>query len=120
MSHIVTIQTEVRDAIAVGAACHRLGLETPHVGTAQLFERPVRGLIVRLPEWRYPVVVDLPTGSLYFDNFFGEWGKPVHLDQFLQMYATEKAKLECRRQGHSVIEQILPDGSVKLTVQVGG
>ncbi len=34
MSHIVQIQTEVRDAAAIGAACHRLGLPEPVFGEA--------------------------------------------------------------------------------------
>lgn len=34
--------------------------------------------------------------------------------------AFEKAKLEARKQGHTVREQPLSDGSIKLTVQVGG
>ena len=36
------------------------------------------------------------------------------------MYAVEKARIEARRQGHSVTEQPLADGSIKLTIQVGG
>jgi hypothetical protein len=32
----------------------------------------------------------------------------------------EKAKLEARRVGNSVTEQLLPNGSIRLTVQVGG
>ncbi|AMV16413.1 hypothetical protein [Planctomyces sp. SH-PL14] len=32
----------------------------------------------------------------------------------------EKAKLEARRQGHSVTEQALESGSIRPTVQVGG
>jgi hypothetical protein len=32
----------------------------------------------------------------------------------------EKARLEARKRGHDVVEQALPDGSVKLTVTVGG
>ena len=43
-----------------------------------------------------------------------------HLDRFLQAYAVEKAKLEARNRGHSVTEQSLSDGSIKLTVQVTG
>ena len=39
MSHIVSIQTEVRDPAAVAAACRRLGLPEPVHGTARLFER---------------------------------------------------------------------------------
>jgi hypothetical protein len=42
------------------------------------------------------------------------------LNKFLQFYAVEKARLEARRRGHTVIEQALPDGSVKLTITVGG
>ena len=34
--------------------------------------------------------------------------------------AVEKAKIEARKRGHSVYEQALPDGSIKLTIQVGG
>jgi len=36
------------------------------------------------------------------------------------MYAVEKAKIEARRRGHACTEQRLPDGSIKLTVQVEG
>jgi hypothetical protein len=37
-----------------------------------------------------------------------------------QGYAVEKTKLEARKQGHTVHEQALADGSVKLTVCLGG
>ncbi len=47
------------------------------------------------------------------------WGNPKHLDKFIQNYAIEKARLEARKLGHTVIEQHLEDGFVKLTVQVG-
>ena len=48
------------------------------------------------------------------------WGKQEELNRFLQSYAVEKTKIESRRQGHSVTEQTLEDGSIKLTVHVGG
>jgi hypothetical protein len=48
------------------------------------------------------------------------WGDPKHLDRFLQAYACEKAKIEARKRGHAVSEQQLADGSIKLTIQVGG
>jgi hypothetical protein len=35
------------------------------------------------------------------------------------LYAVEKTKLEGRRQGHSVTEQTLGDGSIKLTLHLG-
>ena len=34
--------------------------------------------------------------------------------------AVEKAKIEARRKGHTVTEAPLADGSVKLTINVGG
>jgi hypothetical protein len=38
----------------------------------------------------------------------------------MQAYAVEKARIEARRRGHSVVEQPLPDGSIRLTIRVGG
>ena len=120
MSHIVHIQTEVRDPIAVSSACNRLSLPQPVSGEYQLFSSRVSGLGIQLPRWRYPVVCQTETGQLQYDNYGGRWGDPVELDRFLQGYAVEKAKLEARRQGHSVTEQALENGSIRLTVRVGG
>jgi len=41
---------------------------------------------------------------------------------FFDVYsdAFEKTKLEARKKGHSVLEQPLEDGSIKLTIHVGG
>ena len=60
------------------------------------------------------------TGKLAFDNYNGHWGEQKELDRFIQGYAVEKAKIEARIKGHSVIEQPLENGSIKLTVSVGG
>ena len=120
LSHIVTIKTEVRDHVAVCAACRRLELPPPLVGSAQLFSGQVSGLIVRLPDWAYPVVVDTSSGQVHFDNFSGAWGDQAHLDRFLQIYAVEKARIEAQKKGLQVTEQTLADGSIKLTIRVGG
>jgi hypothetical protein len=55
-----------------------------------------------------------------YDNYEGRWGDQQHLDSFLQNYAVEKARIEARKQGHTMTEQKLADGSVKLTINVGG
>ena len=120
MSHIVTIQTEVRDATAVHSACHRLQLPPPTHGIARLFTTEATGLLVQLPRWRYPVVCQIETGTLAYDNYRGAWGEQIHLDRFLQGYAVEKTRLEARKAGHDVVEQTLADGSIKLTLQVTG
>jgi len=120
LSHIVTIKTEVRDAEAVKAACKRLGLQEPVHGTVRLFSGEATGLAVKLPGWVYPVVLDAAAGQVHFDNFEGQWGDRKHLDAFVQAYAVCKATIEARKRGHTVFEQPLEDGSIKLVIQVGG
>ena len=120
MSHIVRIQTQLKDAAAVRAACQRLNLPAPVQGKVKLFSGEVEGLAVQLPDWVYPVVVDLPTGEIKMDDFGGRWGDRKHFDKLLQAYACEKAKIEARKRGHHCTEQTLADGSIKLTIQVGG
>ena len=120
MSHIVSIKTEVKDVEAVKAACIRLGLEEPVHGTARLFEGEATGLLVKLPGWLYHCVCDTATGQVRYDNYGGQWGDPKHLDRLIQTYAICKATIEAYKRGHSVFEQPLADGSVKLTISVGG
>jgi hypothetical protein len=116
MSHIVTVQTKVHDPHAVAAACRRLNLAAPVQGTAKLYSGEAHGLVVRFPGWQYPAVVDPLTGTVRYDNFNGYWGDQAQLDRFLQAYAVEKAALEARKRGHTVTEQALPDGSIKLQI----
>jgi hypothetical protein len=116
VSHVVSVQTEVRDPAAVAAACRRLGPPAPAHGTAQLFSGEATGLLVKLREWLYPVACDTATGALKYDNYNGSWGHQEHLDRFLQAYAVEKARMEARKKGFSVSEQSLEDGSIRLRI----
>ena len=119
MSHTVTIKTEVRDATAVRAACDRLRLPAPVQGKHML-NGEVEGLAVSLPDWYYPAVCDTVSGQVHYDNYNGEWGDQKELDKFLQAYAVEKCRIEARKKGHLVTESQLADGSIKVTIQVGG
>jgi hypothetical protein len=116
MSHVVTIQTKVHDPAAVAAACQRLNLPAPVQGTAALYSGEATGLIIKLPGWGYPAVIDTVTGIIHYDNFEGVWGDQAHLDRFLQAYAVERVKIESRKQGYTVSEQALQDGSIKVQV----
>ncbi len=120
MSHIVTIRTQVRDPAALQAACRRLGLKAPVQGTARLFTTQATGQIIELPGWTYPAVIDTTTGQVQYDNFNGAWGEQAVLGRLLQAYAAEKTRIEARRTGHTVIEQTLADGSLRLTLQETG
>jgi hypothetical protein len=120
LSHIVEIKTEIRDEQAVRAACTRLQLATPEHKTVRLFSATATGLCVQLPGWNYPVVANLQTGQVQYDNYNGHWGEQARLNAFLQAYAVEKAKIEARKKGHSCSETRLQDGSIRVTVRVGG
>lgn len=119
MSHLVTIQTQVRDPVAVAVACAVLQLPAPSVRTVRLFATEATGLVVELPGWRYPVVCQTESGQLAYDNFGGRWGDDRHLHRFLQRYAVERTKLEAHKQGHTAIEQPLSDGSIRVEIAVG-
>ena len=121
MSHVVSIKVDVRDKAALTAACSRLSLPPPEHGTARLFTTDATGEIVRLPGWTYPVVIDTEARQVHFDNYSGAWGQQEELGKLLQAYAVEKCRIEARKAGHhSVTEPLLPDGSIKVTIQVSG
>ena len=120
MSHVVTIQTKVRDAAAIAAACRRLGLAEPVQGKAQMYAgQTAEGLLVQLPGWKYPIAIDTQNGDVKHDNFGGYWGETRRLENFLQAYAVELAKQEARRKGCAVTETQLQDGSIKVQIQEG-
>jgi hypothetical protein len=120
LSHIVEIKTEIRDEAGVKAACTRLAIPLPEHKTCKLFSATATGLAVQLPGWLYPVICNLQTGQVQYDNYNGHWGEQKHLNSFLQAYAVEKAKIEARRKGHTCSETRLEDGSIRVTVKVGG
>ena len=120
MSHVVQIETQIKDEQAVRAACTRLQLAAPEHKTVRLFNATATGLCVHLPGWQYPVVANLQTGQVQYDNYGGAWGEQKHLNSFLQAYAVEKARIEARKKGHMCSETRLEDGSIKVTIRVGG
>jgi hypothetical protein len=73
VSHIVTIVARVSDAVAIRAACQRLGLPAPVQGKTQLFSGEVEGLAVQLRDWVYPIICDTASGQVKYDNFQGRW-----------------------------------------------
>jgi hypothetical protein len=120
LSHIVEVKAEVRDRAAVAAACRRLALPEPVRGTAELYNGEVSGLIVRLPDWAYPVVIDTEAGTIRYDNYNGNWGEEAHLHRFLQAYVVERGSGEARRKSYATTEQSLADGSITVEIRVGG
>ena len=120
LSHIVTIKTEVRDQATVAAACRRLALPEPIQGTAEVYSNHVTGLIVKLPDWLYPVVIDTTSGQAHYDNYGGSWGDERHLHRFLQEYVVEQSRIEARKKSYLTTEQSLANGSILVEIEMGG
>jgi hypothetical protein len=87
----LSIQTEVRVPAAIRSACDGLRLPEPVFGEAKLLSSPAAGWAVQLREWRYPVVADVNTGKLHYDNYGGHRGEQKELHRFLQAYAVRPA-----------------------------
>jgi hypothetical protein len=116
----VSIKTQVRDTAAVTAACRRLALPGPVHGTADLYGGQATGLLVQLPGWLYPAVVETATGTVRYDNYQGHWGDEQQLHRFLQAYVVEQARIEARKKSYLTTEQSLADGSILVDIEVRG
>ncbi|MFI5378857.1 MAG: hypothetical protein ACHRHE_06150 [Tepidisphaerales bacterium] len=64
MSHIVSIKTQIRDPVALAAACTRLGLSQPVQGKARLFVTEASGHVVQLPGWEWNEMIAGQVGKL--------------------------------------------------------
>jgi len=119
MSHTMNIQLELHDKDALFAACERLGL-TMTEGRHRLYQTEEEGIAVRLPGWKYPVVVK-EDGMIAYDNYNGRWGKEEELNKLKAFYGLEKAKIEARKRGYSVYETFNNrTQEIELRIQIGG
>jgi len=119
MSHVVTIATQITSRSALESACSKLGLAAPVDGVARLYSgATARGTLVNLPDWTYPVVLDLATGTGRYDNYGGIWGKQAELDRLNQRYSAEVLYEQAYAQGHRVLgEEVGVDGELLLTIE---
>lgn len=127
MSHITTIQVQVKDIEALKAACARLGVEFREGQRAfDWYGRAPQACehAIHVPGARYEigVVREGDHYALHWDDYsegglmavLGEKGQRLS-----QSYAVEAAKAEAARMGSSSWEESMADGSVRLHVQVG-
>jgi hypothetical protein len=120
MSHITTIKDILfNDLKVLTKATDRLNYDAPIIHNQEqdykLYQKqPVKGIAsVKLPEWRYPVVVN-KKGEIFYDNYEGRWGKINQLNSLKQAYGIEKAKNLARAQGYMAREHQKQDGAVVL------
>lgn len=117
MSYVASIQTRVRDPVAVAAACRRLDLPPPVYGIVHFCDGHAIGLIVHLPGCLAPAVIDLETGTLRYDHRDDLPDDRTHLHRFLRAYAVEKTRSIAVRKGLHLIDERIEDGSIRLQIQ---
>lgn len=116
MSHIVTIRCKCTDRMALASTCQRLQLAPPTTGSVNFLDEQHQGILIRLPDWIYPIVINTTSGDIHYDNYNGCWGDPAKLNSFVQRYAVEKAKIEARKKGYQTREINKTDGSIDLEI----
>lgn len=121
MSHITKRKTAIKDVETLKKAIARTpGAEYQGLGRGRSYSGTQEGHIVKLPGWNYPVTFNPVTGEASYDNYGGRWGKEEELDKLNQNYAVEAAKAQAEVDGHTCEEMQLADGSIKLTIPLGG
>ena len=115
MSHTVKMKVKIKDRNLFKAVAQRLGLEVKENAEVRLFSSTHRGLAVKLPGWRYPIVVE-EDGTLVYDNYDGNWGDFKELLRLEEEYVKELVAREARKKGLSVYTKRAKDGSLILEV----
>jgi hypothetical protein len=115
MSHVATIALEFRDPTALGEAATACGLSLRQETVTFYDGTRVTGIALRLPGWRYPVIIDAE-GRLHYDHYEGRWGDLAHLHRFRQAYAEAATRRFARTQGFRVTRTVQPDGTVRLAL----
>ena len=88
-------------------------------GKHRLYGGNPTGIGIKLPGWKFPVVIDSTTGNISYDNYGGSWGKQDEIDGLAQKYVVEKTRLQAMAMNIQMAsEETLDDGSIEMTYNV--
>jgi hypothetical protein len=122
VSHFTTIKTQIKDIVALQAACAELGLQMQDNAEARGFGRKRQHgeYVIRL-KGPYDIAVNQQSDGTYglaTDWWDGHVEKEVGKDysRLMQLYGVHKATAEARKKGYLVSRRALSDGSIKLGI----
>lgn len=123
------ISTEIRNMVCLTRACEKLGavntLEIAATGqkvSGNIYDGTEYGIAkVNLAGWKYPVIIK-EDGKLVYDNHEGHWGNIREVDKLLSHYGEEVVMHQMiELEGHHLQDrQVHADGTVELTIAIGG
>lgn len=129
MSNRQEIQTEIRNMECLQRACVKRSIvETLEIAPqgqkvkARQYQGDVAGVAkVNLAGWQYPIVIQ-EDGTVVFDNHEGHWGNIKELNGLVAEYGEEVVMHQLiELEGHTLQDrQVLADGTVELTIGIGG
>ncbi|MDP6526962.1 MAG: DUF1257 domain-containing protein [Kiritimatiellia bacterium] len=122
MSHFTSIQTQVRDILALREACRELGLTVEEKAEARGYgDNKRKGEFVIRLKGPYDIALNEQQDGSYgltTDWWQGHVAKEVgeKYGTLLQLYGVYKAQAEAKRKGYTTRRQNLKDGAIKLTI----
>lgn len=117
MSHLVTINIELKNKQAIIAACNHLKWRIEENAKIKYHDGSVaEGMAVYIQGWSYPIVI-AADGTVKGDNYGGSWGDPALLNKLKQAYGVEVARSLMKKHSAPIIETQNQDGSVTLTAR---
>ena len=122
MSHFTDVETEIRDVIALQAACNELGFELLENAKARGYGKShIKGEYVIKLKGPYDIALNRnkeTTFALTTDWWNGNVEKEVghKFGKLLQFYGVCKARAEAQAKGYTTRRQLLKDGNIKLTI----
>lgn len=117
MSHVAQVDVKFTNVEAIKRACQRMGASFCGKAIVKYYDdTEIGGNVVQLAGWEYPITIK-PDGTLYYDNYEGQWGAIEQLNQFKQLYTIEAAKIAAENEGYVYTEETLPSGVLKLTIE---
>jgi len=86
MSHIVTVKTELKNIDTIKKVCKNMGLKYHGKKNVKYYNTVKSGIAINLNGWKYPIAVQ-NDGSVYYDNYNGNWGQIHELNKFIDEYS---------------------------------
>ncbi|MEQ2010125.1 MAG: DUF1257 domain-containing protein [Limisphaerales bacterium] len=122
MSHFTTIKTQIKDITALRAAVSELGLQLlANTEARGYISNKTKGDFVLRLKGPYDVALNQqPDGTfgLTTDWWDGHVEREVgqNFGRLLQLYGVQKATLEAKKKGMTVLRRSQPNGSIKLVL----
>lgn len=117
MSHIVTIQTELKNKESIQEVCKALNVQYLGQKTTKYYNTTKSGIAVQFRNWKYPVTIQ-ENGSVYFDNYQGSWGNKKDLDAFINEYSLVETVGKLKKKNLRYEVQRLKNNEIKIEVMI--